>query len=78
VKSKDGIRNYYELRKVDNNKLEWTADFVDAASSGDLGYTYGHYTYTKTDSTGKPSVYKGIFHSVWKKQKDGKWKFVWD
>lgn len=43
----------------------------------DLGYTYGHYTYTTVDSTGKRIIYKGIFHSVWKKR-DGVWKFVWD
>ena len=78
VRGKTGIQNYYEMRKVDGDKLEWEADFVDAASSGELGYTFGHYTYTKFDSTGKPSVYNGTFHSVWKKQKDGKWKFVWD
>ena len=68
---------HYAKPKYQNVKLEWSPDFADAARSGDLGYTYGHYTYTATDSTGKKTVYKGVFHTVWKKL-DGKWKFVWD
>lgn len=58
--------------------LQWDADFVDVSKSGELAYTYGKYTFTAIDSTGKTIDDKGIFHTVWKKQKDGKWKFVWD
>ncbi len=78
VKGRDGIENYYKSRKIDSNKLEWTATFVDAAKSGEMGYTYGDYTYIVKDSTGKTDTLKGVFHSVWKKQPDGSWKFVWD
>ena len=58
--------------------LEWTPDFVDAAASGDLGYTYGKYYFSGTDSLGKKVEDRGIFHTVWKRQSDGSWKFVWD
>ena len=58
--------------------LSWKPDFVDVSSSGDMGYTYGKYTYTTTDSLGISKVNKGFFHTVWKRQADGKWKFVWD
>jgi len=58
--------------------LTWTPDFVDVSSSGDLGYTYGKYTYTSIDSLGKKQESEGIFHTVWKRQADGKWKYVWD
>jgi len=71
VKGKSGIRNFYELRKMEKNKLEWNAEFVDAAVSGDMGYTYGQYTYTTIDSTGREAAYKGIFSSVWKNKR---WK----
>ena len=61
-----------------NVSLSWAPDFVDVASSGDLGYTYGKYVYTVTDSLGKSTVNEGVFHTVWKRQPDGTWKFVWD
>ncbi|MCY1723506.1 nuclear transport factor 2 family protein [Prolixibacteraceae bacterium Z1-6] len=58
--------------------LTWQPDFVDVSSSGDLGYTYGKYVYSVTDSLGLKTSSKGIFHTVWKRQPDGKWRFVWD
>jgi ketosteroid isomerase-like protein len=58
--------------------LKWTPDFIDVAASCDLGYTYGKYTFAVTDSTGKVNESRGYFHTVWKKQKDGNWRFVWD
>lgn len=85
IKAKDtiykgrlAIKKYYDSRTLKNMKLEWTPDFVDVSSSGDLGYTYGKYTFSSTDTMGREISAKGIFHTVWKKQKDGKWKFVWD
>jgi ketosteroid isomerase-like protein len=58
--------------------LSWEPTFVDVSSSGDLGYTYGNYVYSVTDSLGQKNTQEGIFHTVWKRQADGKWKFVWD
>ena len=58
--------------------LVWKPDYVDVSESGDLAYTYGKYTFTSRDSTGRKVVSKGIFHTVWKRQEDGSWKFVWD
>ena len=57
--------------------LSWEPDFVDVAASGELGYTYGYYTYTFTDSIGTHDNV-GVFHTVWKKQANGEWRFVWD
>jgi len=51
---------------------------VDASETGDMGYTYGKYTWQSKDSSGKVDEAKGVFHTVWKKQKDGSWKYVWD
>lgn len=62
----------------ENEKLSWEPDFVDVSDSGDLGYTYGAYRYSYTDSTGIPVEHKGVFHTVWKRQSDGSWRFVWD
>ena len=75
---KDSLRANFKNGKTDGGNLKWKPDFVDVALSGDLGYTYGKYTYTTVDSTGNKQVAKGIFHTVWKRQTDGSWKFVWD
>ena len=76
----DSLRESYKNKKseINNVSLTWKPDFVDVALSGDLGYTYGKYVYTTTDSIGNKNVVRGIFHTVWKRQPDGKWKFVWD
>jgi ketosteroid isomerase-like protein len=78
IKGKLSVKNYYKNWKSKNISLKWTPDFVYVASSGDLGYTYGKYTFSSSDSTGAKVESKGHFHTVWKKQADGSWRFVWD
>lgn len=78
IKGIDSIRVHFSSPTPEGITLEWTPDFVDASASGDLGYTYGKYIYTTLDSIGNPERINGIFHTVWKKQPDGSWKYVWD
>ncbi len=51
----------------------WKPSHAEVAASGELGYTYGVYQI-------KPSlmdtVLYGTYVSIWKKERDGKWKFV--
>lgn len=75
---KDSLRESFKNSKTGNFGLTWKSDFVDVSLSGDLGYTYGKYVYTVTDSIGNTHATEGIFHTVWKRQPDGSWKFVWD
>lgn len=75
IKGKAAIKAFYE-KQLSNGELQWSPDFADA--SGNLGYTYGKFTFSSKDSTGKVNEVNGYFHTVWKKQKDGRWKFVWD
>jgi ketosteroid isomerase-like protein len=53
--------------------LTWTPSAAQVAASGDLGYSYGIYNLQLQDTT-----LQGTYVSIWKKQKDGKWKFVLD
>jgi ketosteroid isomerase-like protein len=75
---KQEVRKRFERTKYRNVRLRWTPEFIDISESCDLAYTWGKYTYTYRDSSGKEVVDKGIFHTVWKKQADGSWRFVWD
>lgn len=76
IKGKDNIKVY--LKNSNTKGLSWKPAFVDVSSSGDLGYTYGSYTFKYKDSLGNDLENKGVFHTVWKRQQDGSWKFVWD
>jgi ketosteroid isomerase-like protein len=74
----DSIKAHFSSPTPAGTTLQWVPDFVDAAASGDLGYTYGKFVYTRFDSAGNLEQITGIFHTVWKKREDGSWKYVWD
>ena len=78
VQGKERIHQFYSVPFYSNATVVWSPDFTDASPDGDMGYTYGKYTWQAKDSAGKVNEYKGVFHTVWKKQKDGSWKYVWD
>ncbi len=77
-KGKQAIDDYYRQHLPFGAKLNWKPDFIDISTSGDLAYTWGKYVFSAPDSSGKEVLSEGYFHSVWKRQNDGQWKFVWD
>ena len=78
IKGKENIRNFYSADFYKTATVKWSPDLIDAAESGDIGYTYGKYTWQTKDSTGKTDEFHGVFHTVWKRQTDGSWRYVWD
>ena len=75
---KEDIRKWYEKDVRPNETLSWTPTFIDVSQSGDLAYTYGDFVFSYPDSLGNQKQNTGIFHTVWKRQADGNWRFVWD
>ncbi len=73
ITGKDSIRSYYEKRDKDLT-VSWTADFVEVSECGTLGYTYGRFTWKKNNNV----VFEGIYHTVWEKQRDNSWRYIWD
>ncbi len=53
--------------------MTWEPKSASIAASGELGYTYGIYSY-KIKNT--DTVLFGTYVTIWKKQPDDKWKFV--
>jgi ketosteroid isomerase-like protein len=53
--------------------LTWKPSSAQVSGSGDLAFSFGVY-----DLQLKDTLLKGTYVSVWKKQKDGKWKFALD
>lgn len=61
--------------------LIWKPLTADIAESGDLGYTRGSFTLTtgpSADGTPGKGPFEGYYVSIWKKQPDGSWKWVFD
>jgi uncharacterized protein (TIGR02246 family) len=61
-----------------NNRLTWAPVHVDVSESGDLGYSFGNYEFRSIGKDGKSSIEHGKYATIWKKQKDGRWKVVLD
>ncbi len=55
--------------------MTWKPKGANVAASGDLGYTYGVY---EIHTSAQDTVLYGTYVSIWKKQQNGKWKFVLD
>ena len=78
IMGRAAIRQYYNAPFYQSAKVEWKPDFVEVSTHGDLAYTYGKFTWSSQDSTGKVNKIKGVFHTVCQRQADGNWKYVWD
>lgn len=57
-------------------KLTWAPE--KAEGCGEIGYTFGWWKYATKTAAGTDTVYQGVYSTVWKKQKDGSWKYVLD
>ena len=77
---KEAIRGGLKAMMSDPNfALTFGATKVDAAKSGDLGYTQGTYSMTTSHpKTKAPMTEKGKYLTVYRKQADGTWKAVED
>lgn len=64
---------YLQSQEDSTFTLTWEPQSGELAASGELGYTYGLYTLANRDTT-----FQGTYVSIWKKQKDNRWKFVLD
>lgn len=72
LRGKDAIaaawRKYYQGEKA---PFAWTPETVEVLASGDLAFSSGPVV----SPSGKSL---GTFNSVWRKQRDGTWKIVFD
>ncbi len=74
-------KEYYSelLQRMQNNRdsvLNWEPIRSDVSDTGDLGYTHGRYTMSFADTAQAPKY--GYYVTIWKRQANGAWKFVFD
>ena len=74
----ENIKSYYSNPAYKNALVNCNPDFIDVSVNGNMAYTYGKYLWKIWNDTGDTTEYRGVFHTVWKKQKDNSWKYVWD
>jgi ketosteroid isomerase-like protein len=70
-----------EKKNPDGEKttaLQWTPAEADASPDGVLGYTRGTWSYSGTKKDGSAQRVTGYYVTEWKRQSDGKYKFVLD
>ncbi len=73
----DSITAMMNKRKNKKDKIVLSPIAATVASSGDLGYDYGTYTFTQTRKIdGAEMTSNGSYMSEWKKDKTGAWKLV--
>jgi ketosteroid isomerase-like protein len=72
------IRTAWSAILTPDSSISWQANKVEVARSSDLAYIQGIYQLTSKDAAGNPSIDRGKFVEVWKKQPDNSWKVVSD
>ena len=75
IVGKENIGKSYTNLSDTGFTLVWKPSYGYASISADLAYTYGTYTLSVRNDTFET---KGTYVSIWKKQDDGKWKWVLD
>lgn len=71
---KDKIKEDWAKALADPSfKLNWTVESADVSKSGDLGYTRGSFEGSQGNDK-----FSGSYTTVWKKDKDGKWRVAVD
>jgi len=78
ISGKDAIRHFYQNEKYQNATVTWAPDEVNVSEDGSMAWTYGKYCWKVIQEDGSQKVFNGVFHTVWKKQNNGSWKYVWD
>ncbi len=76
-KGVDAVRSEYRDMPA-SATLTWTPSEAEVSASGDMGYTWGRYTYSDPGSKGKPVVLTGTYVTIWRRQADGSWKVALD
>jgi ketosteroid isomerase-like protein len=74
----DSLRAQMARMPRNGSTLTWQVLKADAAQSGELGYTFGQWMLTNKDERGKSTAHYGVYVTVWKRQRNGQWRFVVD
>ena len=72
-----GGKELWKNRPESPSLLSWYPIYADLSLAGDLGYTTGPWEFRAKRDAKEAGAY-GHFVTVWKKQRDGSWKVMFD
>jgi ketosteroid isomerase-like protein len=78
IVGREAIKKYYEKPSFEHASAVWEPDCIEVSGDGTMAYTYGKYEWTMTNEKDEKKTFSGVFHTVWLRMPDGKWKYVWD
>ena len=74
---KGALEAHMKKRSTDSLIMTWEPIFAEASVAGDLGYSYGTFEICLREKPEEP-ISNGCYVSIWKRQKNGTWKWVLD
>ena len=78
IVGKDSIFAFYDKSTTTDIKLTWKPDRVDVSDDFTMAYTWGRFAFSGTRASGEKFENTGVFHTVWKRQPNGSWRYVYD
>ncbi|WP_396590151.1 YybH family protein [Allomuricauda sp. R78024] len=78
IEGQEEIYDFYNTPMYQKAAVDWNPDKIELSSSNDMAYTYGKYVWKIPNTEGELQEYRGIYLTIWKKQADNTWKYVWD
>ena len=72
------VESWASLFSADAPPMDWHPDFAEVQSGGALGLTRGPWKIEGKDKAGKPTPLSGLFNSIWRREKNGEWKVIFD
>jgi len=72
------MKEWNDFFTPDGPSLSWTPMRGEVVGAGDLGYTTGRSLLRGKTADGKVVERRGEYLTVWRKQRDGSWKVIFD
>jgi ketosteroid isomerase-like protein len=74
------VGKYALMQSYKDNPPQYSLSWepMKAEASGDLAYTFGGYKLIVKNTAGEDTTMYGNYVSIWKRKKDGSWRYVFD
>jgi ketosteroid isomerase-like protein len=79
LRGRDAVmKDWGEFFEADGPSLTWTPTRGEVVGAGDLGYTTGRSVFRTRGRDGAMVERHGEYLTVWRRQRDGSWKVIFD